>query len=117
MRTYTIGEVAEILEVKPHVIRYWEQEIPLLAPRKGLSGRRAYSAREVRLLFRVKHLVHENRYTIEGARQRLWEEVEAGAPELRILVAEIRDELVEAWTRLRRLRVDASPPPPDVPMI
>jgi DNA-binding transcriptional MerR regulator len=117
MRIYAIGEVADMLEVKPHVIRYWEQEIPFLAPRKGLSGRRAYTAREVRLLFRVKHLVHENRYTIEGARQRLWAEAEADPPELQILVAEIRDELVEAWTRLRRLRGDASPPPPDVPMI
>lgn len=117
MRTYTIGEVAEMLAVKPHVIRYWEQEIPFLAPRKGITGRREYGSREVRLLLRLKHLVHENRYTIEGARQRLWDEIESVPPGVQTLVAAIRDDLVEAWSRLHRLRGDLSGRPDDLPML
>jgi DNA-binding transcriptional MerR regulator len=117
MRTYGIGEVAEMLGVKPHVIRYWEQEIPFLAPRKGITGRREYASREVRLLLRLKHLVHENRYTIEGARQRLWEEIETVPPGVQTLIAEIRDDLVEAWSRLRGRRAGASGGTDELPMI
>ena len=115
MRTYTIGEVADMLGVKTHVLRYWEQQIPLLAPRKGVTGRREYTSREVRLLLRLKHLVHENRYTVEGARQRLWEEIDGVEPATQTLIAEIRDDLVEAWSRLRRR--GGSRPPPAVPKI
>ncbi len=117
MRTYTIGEGAEMLAGKPHVIRYWEQEIPFLAPRKGMTGRREYGNREVRLLLRLKHLVHENRYTIEGARQRLWHEIEAVPPGVQTLVAAIRDDLVEAWSKLHRLRGGGSGGSDDLPMI
>jgi len=117
MRTYTIGEVAEMLSVKPHVLRYWEQEIPFLAPRKGITGRREYSAREVRMLLRLKHLLHENRYTVEGARQRLWEEIEAVPPGVQTLLAEIRDDLLEVWSRLHRRRPDASHPQRELPMM
>ncbi len=49
MRAWGIGEVARLLGVKPHVIRYWESELPLLSPKKGLTGRREYSSNEVRL--------------------------------------------------------------------
>ena len=117
MRTYSIGDVADMLGVKPHVIRYWEQEIPFLAPRKGVTGRREYGPRELRLLLRLKHLVHERRYTVEGARQQLWEEIEAIPPGVQTLIAEIRDDLVEAWSRSRRLRGGGSPPESELPII
>src|SRR3989304_1970264 len=117
-RTYTIGEVSDLLGVKPHVIRYWEQEMPMLAPRKGLTGRRAYGQREVRLLLRVKHLLHEQRYTVEGARQLIWEGTAADRPEVRLLVTEVRDELLDAWMRLRRrdARVSLRSTPRETPV-
>ena len=59
MRAWGIGEVARLLGVKPHVIRYWESELPLLSPKKGLTGRREYSSNDVRLLMRFRHLLYE----------------------------------------------------------
>ena len=58
MKSWSIGEVARLLGVKPYIIRYWESELPLLSPRKGLSGRREYSSREIRLLMRFRYLLH-----------------------------------------------------------
>ncbi len=59
MSSWSIGEVARFLGVRPHVIRYWESELPLLSPRKGLSGRREYSAHEIQLLLRFRDLLYE----------------------------------------------------------
>ena len=77
---YTIGEVSKLLGVKQHVIRYWEEEVPFLAPKKSKSGRRVYTDRELQLLLRLKHLLYEKRYTIEGARERIWKETSSAAP-------------------------------------
>jgi DNA-binding transcriptional MerR regulator len=104
MRTYSIGEVADMLGVKPHVIRYWEQEVPLLAPRKGLSGRREYTSRDLRLLLRLRHHLYRNRFTLEGARQQLWSEIHAMPPATQTLIAQVRDDLMDCWVRLRKLR-------------
>ncbi len=65
MKSWSIGEVARLLGVKPHVIRYWESELPLLSPRKSLSGRREYSSSEIRLLLRFRHLLYEKKFTVE----------------------------------------------------
>ncbi len=86
MKTVGIGEAARLLEVKPHVLRYWESELPQLAPRKGRTGRREYSARDLQLLLRLKHLLHERRYTLEGARRELWAEIDAPRADLRARV-------------------------------
>ena len=115
MRSYSIGEVSDLLGVKPHVIRYWEQEMPLLAPRKGLTGRRAYGPREIRLLLRLRHLLHEERYTVEGARQKMWDEVDAAPAEVRVLITAIRDDLLDAWMRLRRTKGRPSANEPGLP--
>ncbi len=102
MRTYPIGQVSSLLGVKPYILRYWEEEIPFLSPRKSRSGRRAYTEREVQLLLRVRHLLYEQRYTIEGARNRLWAELNGGDRSLRSAIAEVRGDLLAAWGRLRR---------------
>ena len=101
MRTYPIGQVSSLLGVKPHILRYWEEEIPFLSPRKDRSGRRLYTEREVQLLLRVRHLLYEQRFTIEGARNRLWAEM-SGDPGARTAVAEIRGDLLAAWSRVHR---------------
>jgi len=102
MRAWSIGEVAKLLGVKPHVIRYWESELPLLSPKKGLSGRREYSANEVRLLMRFRHLLYEQKFTIEGAKNRLWEELGSVPPDIAARFAEIRSGLIEALMTARR---------------
>ena len=71
---FRIGEVAALLGVEPYVLRYWETEFPSLAPKKSGTGHRLYRRKDVELLLKIKHLLYEKRYTIEGARQSLLNE-------------------------------------------
>lgn len=68
---FSIGEVCELTGLKPHVLRYWESQFRALHPAKNRSGNRVYQRREVELIQFVKHLLYEEKYTIDGARQRL----------------------------------------------
>jgi UDP-N-acetylglucosamine/UDP-N-acetylgalactosamine diphosphorylase len=102
MKSWSIGEVARFLGIKPYIIRYWESELPLLAPRKSLSGRREYSSREIRLLMRFRYLLHEKKYTVEGAKQRIWEELGAGRQDVAARFDAVRADLVEALMTLQR---------------
>src|SRR5689334_5760591 len=79
---FKIGEVSELLGVEPYVLRYWETEFPGLSPKKSGTGHRLYRRKDVELLLRIKHLLKEKRFTIEGARQSLHSEGKA-APKTR----------------------------------
>jgi len=68
---FSIGEVCALTDLKPHVLRYWESQFRFLSPSKNRSGNRVYKSREVELILLVKHLLYTEKYTIEGARQRL----------------------------------------------
>ena len=68
---YSIGEVCELTDLKPHVLRYWESQFKFLSPAKNRSGNRVYQRREVELIQLVKHLLYVEKYTIEGARQKV----------------------------------------------
>ena len=70
---FRIGDVAEILGVKPYVIRFWESEFPFVAPDKAASGQRVYRRSQIESLVLVKHLLHVERYSIEGAKKKLTE--------------------------------------------
>lgn len=70
---FRIGEVSEIVGVKAYVLRYWETEFPDIRPTKSKSGQRLYKRRDVELLLQVRDLLYEERYTIDGAKQRLRE--------------------------------------------
>jgi DNA-binding transcriptional MerR regulator len=70
-RYFTIGEVSELCGVKPHVLRYWEQEFTQLRPIKRNGNRRYYQHHEVLLVRRIRELLYEQRFTISGARNRL----------------------------------------------
>jgi len=70
-RYFTIGEVSELCCVKPHVLRYWEQEFTQLKPLKRRGNRRYYQHHEVLLIRRIRHLLYEEGFTISGARNRL----------------------------------------------
>ena len=68
---FKIGEVSDLLGVEAYVLRYWETEFPVLSPKKSGTGHRLYRRKDVELLLRIKHLLYEKRFTIEGARQSL----------------------------------------------
>src|SRR5215213_7149494 len=68
---FSIGEVCALTDLKPHVLRYWESQFRFLNPAKNRSGNRVYQRREVDLIMLVKHLLYTEKYTIEGARQKV----------------------------------------------
>ncbi len=108
---FKIGEVSELLSVEPYVLRYWETEFPLLAPKKSGTGHRLYRKKDVELLLRIKHLLYDRRYTIEGARQALHVESRSEKPKKARAaqqdlfgtdpLPEIRRELVDILTLLK----------------
>jgi DNA-binding transcriptional MerR regulator len=92
---FSIGEVCELTELKPHVLRYWESQFRFLHPAKNRSGNRVYQRREIELILLVKHLLYSEKYTIEGARQKIDEHRKAG--DLRALATgALRLELLES---------------------
>jgi DNA-binding transcriptional MerR regulator len=82
-RYFTIGEVSELCAVKPHVLRYWEQEFTQLRPIKRRGNRRYYQHHEVLLIRRIRSLLYEQGFTINGARNRLEAADGFGLPEKR----------------------------------
>lgn len=72
---FKIGEVCDILDVQPHVLRYWETEFPMLSPQKNRSGQRTYRRRDVEIAIRIKELLYEDLYTIAGAKKKLQSEL------------------------------------------
>jgi len=68
---FRIGDVAEILNVKPYVLRYWETEFKEVTPEKSSTGQRVYKRGDVENLLMIKHLLYNERYSIEGARKRI----------------------------------------------
>ena len=68
---YSIGEVCDLSGLKPHVLRYWETQFDVLNPTKNRAGNRVYRSRDVEVVLLVKHLLYDEKYTIEGANQKL----------------------------------------------
>jgi DNA-binding transcriptional MerR regulator len=68
---FRIGEVSKLLDVEPYVVRFWETEFRGLVPKKSDTGQRLFRRKDVELLLRIKHLLYEKKFTIEGARQAL----------------------------------------------
>jgi DNA-binding transcriptional MerR regulator len=92
---FSIGEVCELTELKPHVLRYWESQFRFLHPAKNRSGNRVYQRREIELILLVKHLLYSEKYTIEGARQKIDDHRKAG--DLRaVATGALRLELLES---------------------
>jgi DNA-binding transcriptional MerR regulator len=75
---FRIGEVSDLVGVEPYVLRYWETEFPSVGPKKSGTGHRMYRRKEVELLLKIKHLLYEKKYTIEGARLFLQSESRIG---------------------------------------
>ena len=75
---FSIGEVCELTGLKPHVLRYWESQFRFLNPAKNRSGNRVYQRKEIELILLVKHLLYTEKYTIDGARQKVDEHRKSG---------------------------------------
>jgi len=67
---YKIGEVSDIADLEPHVLRYWESEFPFLKPRKNKTGQRVYSRKDLELVLQIKDLLYKERYTIAGVKKK-----------------------------------------------
>lgn len=102
-RYFTIGEVSELCLVKPHVLRYWEQEFPQLAPVKRRGNRRYYQHQDVLMIRQIRSLLYEEGYTIGGARQRLsGEGAKDDAMQSKQLIKQMLSELEELAKVLKR---------------
>lgn len=75
---FSIGEVCSLTDLKPHVLRYWESQFRFLNPAKNRSGNRVYQRKEIELIMLVKNLLYTEKYTIDGARQKIDEHRRAG---------------------------------------
>ncbi len=71
---FRIGEVCDLIKVQPHVLRYWESEFPMLTPQKNRAGQRVYRRKDVEMVFRIRDLLYEEKFTIAGAKKRLLDE-------------------------------------------
>jgi len=101
-RYFTIGEVSELCEVKPHVLRYWEQEFPSLSPLKRRGNRRYYQRQDVLLIRQIRSLLYDQGFTIGGARQRLGgETVKEEATQIRQIINQTVSELEDVLTMLK----------------
>jgi DNA-binding transcriptional MerR regulator len=113
-RYFTIGEVSDLCGVKPHVLRYWEQEFTQLKPVKRRGNRRYYQHHEVLLIRRIRELLYEQGFTISGARNKLDtriggdEELAPGLPSLEVDTVAIRHELNEILGLLRPVQIKQS---------
>jgi len=102
-RYFTIGEVSDLCGVKPHVLRYWEQEFPQLKPVKRRGNRRYYQRHDVIVIRQIRSLLYEQGFTIGGARQNLTgEEARTDVSQSQQIVKQVRLELEELLKVLRR---------------
>lgn len=101
-RYFTIGEVSELCDVKPHVLRYWEQEFPTLNPVKRRGNRRYYQRQDVIIIRQIRSLLYEQGFTIGGARLRLGgEHIKHEATQVRQLIEQTVSELEEVLGTLK----------------
>jgi len=113
---FKIGEVAKLLDLEPHVLRYWETEFEELKPRKTKSGQRSYQHHDIELLVVIRHLLYEDMYTIAGARRQLKFMSERGETPSEFMdedtvepgLEEMRERLHEALCRVEELEALAS---------
>jgi DNA-binding transcriptional MerR regulator len=102
-RYFTIGEVSELCSVKPHVLRYWEQEFPQLKPVKRRGNRRYYQRQDVLVIRQIRSLLYDEGFTIGGARNKLGGEVaRTDTSQSQQIVRQVRLELEDVLRILRR---------------
>ena len=113
---YSIGEVCDLTGLKPHVLRYWETQFDVLNPTKNRAGNRVFRPKEVDLVLLVKHLLYQEKYTIEGARKRLQEMRKSGElkeERMEVLEPEFLTGMKEELQVLRDVLTPGRPIPED----
>lgn len=102
-RYFTIGEVSDLCGVKPHVLRYWEQEFPQLKPVKRRGNRRYYQRQDVLIIRQIRSLLYDEGFTIGGARQRLTgDSAKSDVSQSQQIIKQLRTELEQVLKILRR---------------
>jgi DNA-binding transcriptional MerR regulator len=102
-RYFTIGEVSDLCAVKPHVLRYWEQEFPQLKPVKRRGNRRYYQRQDVLIIRQIRSLLYDEGFTIGGARQRLTgDTAKSDVTQSQQIIKQLRMELEQVLKILRR---------------
>jgi integration host factor alpha subunit len=102
-RYFTIGEVSDLCAVKPHVLRYWEQEFPQLKPVKRRGNRRYYQRQDVLIIRQIRSLLYDEGFTIGGARQRLMgDQAKSDVTQSQQIIKQLRLELEQVLKILRR---------------
>ena len=117
MEGFPVRDVCKFLGVKPYVLRYWEREIPLLSPKKDLSGHRRYTWSDLEILFRLRYLLHEKGYTVAGARNLIWREFTGERQDKRAIFMAIRTELIKLLQKSHAMASEyriVKPPKQDV---
>jgi DNA-binding transcriptional MerR regulator len=110
---YSIGEVCELTGLKPHVLRYWESQFPELKPHKNRAGNRVFRPQEIEMVLLVRQLLYEEKFTLEGARQRLKEMKRLGSLEAQrqeVLAPGLLQGIREELESLREI-LTLEPPP------
>lgn len=101
---FKIGEVCELIEVQPHVLRYWESEFPSLAPQKNRAGQRTYRRKDVEMVVRIKQLLYDEGFTIAGAKKKISLE-SRGTAKLKVVTPDMVAEprVIEARPTLKEV--------------
>jgi DNA-binding transcriptional MerR regulator len=110
---YSIGEVCDLTGLKPHVLRYWETQFDVLNPTKNRAGNRVYRSKEIELVLLVKHLLYDEKYTIEGANQKLVDMRRDGqlkSERQDVVGPEFLDSIKRELEDLHRILTPATPP-------
>lgn len=100
---YRIGEVSRITGLEPYILRYWETEFPFLRPRKSKSGHRIYTKRDIELIFNIKRLLYEEKYTIEGVRKKFGIIKNTGSESNTKDSSEVRERLKKIKLKLKNM--------------
>ena len=101
---FSIGDVCQLTDLKPHVLRYWESQFRFLNPVKNRSGNRVYQRREIELIMLVKHLLYTEKFTIEGARKRIEQYRRTGVLKTEARYALQRETIEDLALELRQIK-------------
>ena len=107
MKGFSIGEVEKITGIKSHTLRYWEENVPILQPKKDLGGRRIYSSHDLGIIYRLDYLINKKKYTVEGAADEIINQ-SAAQGSLTAKISELRDQLLDIYGIIREEKNDGT---------
>lgn len=104
LKMFTIGQVEELTGIKAHILRYWEEVVPGFSPQKNLTGRREYTQHDLELIFRLKYLINEKKFTAEGAGRQILEDAQAVQQNAELIqqIRETRAILTDLYVSLKK---------------